>query len=122
MLTKIHSIKINQLDTNKLEYFSIRISEKRKIFSLQKGDNKVWSRKIIFRKSQKLLTKRALSVLHEGGLFIKFKGYSLYFNGSLRKHRAGYCLLRTPGPRGKKFLWFLKTDLLQFHSIYLLFD
>ena len=82
----------------------------------------VWSRKVIFRKSQKLLTERALSKLHRGGLFIKFKSYSFNFNGGLRKHRAGYCLLRTPGQRGKQFLRFLKTDLLRFHSIYLLFD
>ena len=31
-------------------------------------------------------------------------------------------VLRTPGPRGKQFLRFLKTDLLRFHPIYLLFD
>ena len=98
------------------------MSEKHKIFSLQKGENTVWSRKVIFRKSQKLLTERALSELHGGGLFIKFKSYSFNFNGGLRKHRAGYCLLQTPGPRGKQFLWFLKTDLLRFHPIYLLFD
>ena len=82
----------------------------------------VWSRKVIFRKSQKLLTERALSELHWGGLFIKFNSYSFNFNGGLRKHRAGYCLLRTPGPWGKQFLWFLKTDLLRFHPIYLLLD
>ena len=58
----------------------------------------------------------------EAGLFIKFNSYSFNFNGGLRKHRAGYCLLRTPGPRGKQFLRFLKTDLLRFHRIYLLFD
>ena len=84
--------------------------------------NTVWSRKVIFRKSQKLLTEWALSELRGGCLFIKFKSYSFNFNGGLRKPLAGYCLLRTPGPRGKQFLWFLKTDLLRFHPIYLLFD
>ena len=62
------------------------------------------------------------SELYGGGPFIKFNSYSFNFNGGLRKHRAGYCLLRTPGPRGKQFLRFLKTDLLRFHGIYLLFD
>ena len=100
----------------------IRISEKHRIFSLQKGENAVWSRHVIFRKSQKLLTEWALSELYGGGLFIKFNSYSFNFNGRLRKHRAGYCLLRTPGRRGKQFLWFLKTDLLRFHRFYLLFD
>ena len=89
---------------------------------LQKGENTVWSRKVIFWKSQKLLTERALSELYGGGLFIKFNSYSFNFNGGLCKHRAGYCLLRTPGPRGKQFLRFLKADVLRFHQIYLLFD
>ena len=62
------------------------------------------------------------SELYGGGLFIKFNSYSFNYNGGLRKHSAGYCLLRTPGPRGKQFLQFLKTDLLRFHRIYLLFD
>ena len=82
----------------------------------------VKSRKVIFRKSQKLLTEWALSELHGGGLFRTFNSYSFNFNGVLRKHRTGYCLLRTPSPRGKQFLWFLKIDLLRFHRIYLLFD
>ena len=82
----------------------------------------VWSWNVIFRKSQKLLTERALSELYGGGLFIKFNSYSFNFNGGLRKHRVGYCLLWSPSPRGKQFLQFLKTDLLRFHRIYLLFD
>ena len=48
--------------------------------------------------------------------------FSFNFNGVLRKRCKGYCLLRTPSPRGKQFLWFLKIDLLRFHRIYLLFD
>ena len=40
----------------------------------------------------------------------------------LRKRRTGYCLLRTPSPRGKQFLWFFLIDLLRFHRIHLLFD
>ena len=79
-------------------YFLIRIKKKKKIFLLQKGENMVWSRNVIFRKSQKLLTERALSELHGGGLFIKVKSYSFNFNGGLRKHSVGYCLLQTPGP------------------------
>ena len=115
-LTKIHSITINHIWTQ----ISFN-SEKHRILSLQKGENAVWSH-VIFRKSQKLLTERALSELYGGGLFIKFNSYSFNFNGGLRKHRAGYCLLRTPGRRGKQFLRFLKTDLLHFHRFYLLFD
>ena len=62
------------------------------------------------------------SELHGGSLFRAFNSYSLHFNGGLRKRRIGFCLLRTPSPRGKQFLWFLKIDLLRFHRIYLLFD
>ena len=62
------------------------------------------------------------SELHGGSLFRTFNSYSFNFNGGLRKRRIGFCLLRTPSPRGKQFLWFLKIDLLQFHRIYLLFD
>ena len=62
------------------------------------------------------------SELHGGSLFRTFNIYSFNFNGGLRKRHSGYCLLRTPSPRGKQFLWFLKIDLLRFHRIYLLFD
>ena len=58
----------------------------------------VKSRKVIFRKSQKLLTERALSELHGGSPFRKFNSYSFNFNGGLRKRRTGFCLLRTPNP------------------------
>ena len=61
------------------------------------------------------------SELHGRGLFKTFNSYSFNFNGGLRKRRTGHCLLRTPSPRGKQFLWFLKIDLLRFHRIYLLF-
>ena len=57
------------------------------------------------------------SELHGGGLFRTFNSYSFNFNGGLHKRRTGYCLLRTPSPRGKQFLWFLKIDLLRFHRI-----
>ena len=77
----------------------------------------VKSRNIIFQKSQKLLTERALSELHGGSLFRTFN-----FNGGLCKRRIGFCLLRTPSPRGTQFLWFLKIDPLRFHHIYLLYD
>ena len=62
------------------------------------------------------------SELHGGGLFRTFNSYSFNFNGGLRKRRTGFCLLWTPSPRGKQFLWFLKIDLLRLHLIYLLFD
>ena len=88
----------------------------------QKGDNVVESWKVIIWKLQKLLTERALSELHGDGLFRTFNSYSFNFNGGLRKRRTGYCLLQTPSPRGKQFLWFLKIDLSWFHRIYLLYD
>ena len=97
---------------------------KRKIFSCQKGANAVKLRKVIFWKSQKLLTERALSELHGGSLFKKFNSYihSISMAGIyIRKRRTGFCLLRTPSPRGKQFLWFLKIDLLRFHRIYLFY-
>ena len=74
----------------------------------------VKSRKVIFWKSQKLLNERALSELHGGGLFRTFNSYSFNFNGELRKRRTGYCLLRTPSPRGKQFVWFLKLTSCNF--------
>ena len=64
-----------------------------------------------FKKSQKLLIERALSELRGGSLFRTFNSYSFNFNGGLRKRRTGFCLLRTPRPRGKQFLRFLKIDL-----------
>ena len=53
------------------------------------------------------------SELHGGSLFRTFNSYSFNFNGGLRKCHTGFCLLRTPSPRGKQFLWFLKIDLLR---------
>ena len=104
-LTKIHCLKINNIwrqisfNTPWKEYL------KNTIFSRgQKGENAVKSRKVIFRKSQKLLTERA----PQRQPIQKFNSYSFSFNGGLRKHRTGFCLLRTPSPRGKQFLWFLK--------------
>ena len=42
-----------------------------------------------------------------GSLFITFNySYSFNFNGWLRKCGTCFCLLRTPSPRGKQFLWF----------------
>ena len=58
---------------------------------------------------------------HGGDLFRTFNSYSFSFNGGLLKYRTGYCLLRTPSPRGKQFLFFF-IDLLRFHRIYLLFE
>ena len=117
-LTQIHCTKINNIWAQ-ISFNSslIRISEKHKIISCQKDENAVKSRKVIFRKSQKLLTERALSECHEGSLFRTFN-----FNGGVRKRRIGFCLLRTPSPRGKQFLWFLTIDPLRFHRIYLLYD
>ena len=74
------------------------MSEKHKIFSCQIGENAVKSRKVIFRKSQKLLTERVLSELRGGSLFRTFNSYSFNFNGGLRKRRNGFCLLRNSQP------------------------
>ena len=123
MLTKIHVVKLNNIWTQRsfntpyLEYL-----KNTRFSPVKKKKNMVKSRKVIFRKSQKLLTKRALSELHGGSLFRTFTSYSFNFNSGLRTRRTCFCLLRTPSPRGEQFLWFLKIDLLQFHRIYLLFD
>ena len=74
------------------------------MFCVKKEENAVKSRKVIFRKSQKLLTEQALSELHGGSLFRIFNSYSFNFNGGLRKRHTGFCLLRTPSPRGKQSL------------------
>ena len=59
-LTKIHFTKI---------------SEKHKIISCQKGENAVKSRKVIFRKSQKLLTERASTEAAYSEHSISMAGY-----------------------------------------------
>ena len=93
---------------------------------IKKEKNAVKSQKVIFRKSQKLLTERALSELWASSTDAAYSKHSAIHSISkagwiARKRRTGYCLLRTPSPRGKQFLWFLKIDLLRFHRIYLLF-
>ena len=64
------------------------------------------------------ITRLILSSSNSGSWSI----YSFNFNSGLRKRRTCFCLLRTPSPRGKQFLWFLKIYPLPFHRIYLLFD
>ena len=54
------------------------------------------------------------SELHGGSLFRTFNSYSFNFNGGLRKCCTGFCLLRTPSPRGKQFLWLLKLTSCDF--------
>ena len=76
--------------------------------------------KVIFRKSQKLLTERALSELHGGGLFRTFNSYNSFnFNGGLRKRRIrAIVCVELPAREASIFCDFL------FHRIYmyLLFD
>ena len=114
--TKIHAIKINNIWT--------QISSNTK--NIWKTQDFLASK----RRKMRLNHERSFfenrrncspSELHGHGLFKTFNSYSFNFNGGLRKRRTGYCLLRTPSPRGKQFLWFLKIDLLRFHRIYLLF-
>ena len=45
------------------------------------------------------------------------KAYSFNFNGGLRKRRTSFCLLRTPSPRGKQFLWFWKLTIAFISSL-----
>ena len=111
-LTKIHAIKINDIwtqisfNTPQEEYLkNTRFSR------IKKEKNVVKSRKVIFRKSQKLVTERVLSELQGGGLFSTFKSYSFNFNGGLRKRRTEYCLLQTPSRRGKQFVIFFYWPL-----------
>ena len=56
------------------------------------------------------------SELHGGSLFRTFNSYSFNFNGGLRKRRTGFCLLRTPSPRGKHFLWFWNLTSCDFFA------
>ena len=121
-LTKIHSIKINHiwtqisftalilLNKNIRNTQDILASKRRKYGLITKGHFSKIAETAHRASSERAPRRRPI---------IKFKRYSFNFNGGLRKHRAGYCLLRTPGPRGKQFLRFFKTDLLRFHPIYL---
>ena len=82
----------------------------------------VKSRKVIFRKSQKLLTERAMSELHGGSLFRTFNSYSFNFSSGLRTRRIpAFVCFELPAREASSFCEFLKIDLLQFHRIYLLF-
>ena len=65
------------------------------------------SQKVIFSKSQKLLTEN----LHKR----PFNSYSFNFNGGLCNRRIGFYPCRAPWPGDEHFLWFLKSDLLRFH-------
>ena len=58
----------------------------------------------------------------KGHLFRTFNAYSFNFNGGLCNHRTGFCPCRAPWPGDEQLLWFLKSDLLWFHPILLLFD
>ena len=75
------------------------------------------SQKVIFQKSQKLLTEN----LYEKPPIQNIQWLSFNFNGGLCKRRTGFCPCRAPCPGDKQFLWFLKSDLLRFHLILLLF-
>ena len=121
--TKIHAIKINNIWTQ--TSFNILLNKniwktqdflasKRKKMRLN-HERSFW--KIAETTHRASSTEAAYSEHSIAIHSISMAGYvnAVYFY-------TGYCLLRTPSPRGKQFLWFLKIDLLRFHHIYLLFD
>ena len=107
-LTKIHNIKINYIWTQ-ISYCSPYEAhlKKSRIAFVKKEKNAVKSQKVIFQKSQKLLTESLNS----------YYSYSFNFNGGLCNCRTGFC----PCLGVEQFLWFLKNYLLRFHLILLLF-
>ena len=82
-------------------------------FAKKEKNGMKWQ-KVIFQKSQKLLTETPT----KGRLFRTFNIYSFNFNGGLCNYRIGSCLCRAPWPGDEQFLWFLKSDLLRFHPIF----
>ena len=113
-LTKIHAIKINNIWTQiSFNTLNKNIWKTQDFLTSKRRKMQLNHERSFFKNHRNC----SLSVLHGGGLF-----RTLNFNGGLRKCGMGYCLLRTPSPRGKQFLWFLKIDLLRFNRIYLLFD
>ena len=83
-----------------------------------------WNRKRSLFKNHKNCSLRTST---KGHLFITFNSYSFNFKGGLHvcNRRTGYCpyrvYYRAPCPGGEQFLWLLKSDLLRFHPILLLF-
>ena len=109
--TTIHCIKINNIWTQiSFKYSLIRISEKHKIFSCQKGENAVKLRKVIFENRRNLLTERA----PRRQLFRTFNSYLFNFSGGLRKRCTGFCLLRTPSLEASSFCDFWKMTSCEF--------
>ena len=86
--------------------------------SLRWAKNAVKLKKVIFQKSQKLLTERAP---RKATIFKAFNSYSFDFNGGLCNRRTAFCPWHTLSPGGEQFLWVLVNDLLRFHCIFLLF-
>ena len=78
-----------------------------------------WNPKMSFFKNHRHCSLRTST---KGHLFRTFNSYWFNFNGGLCNRRTGFCLCRAPWAGDKQFLWFLKTDLLWFNPILLLFD
>ena len=107
--TQIRHIYLSLLSTSK----------KQRCACVKRRKNVVKSHKVIFQKSQKLLTEN----LHRKPLFRTFNSYSINFNGGLCNRHTGFCPCWNPCPGGEQFLWyFIFNDLLRFHCILLLFD
>ena len=102
-----HCIKISNIGAQiSFNTPLIRIFEKYKIFlaSKRRGENAVKSRKVIFQKLRRNCSPRERWASSTEAAYSEHSiGYSFNFNGGLCKHCTGYCLLRTPSPRGKQF-------------------
>ena len=61
-----------------------------------------------------------ISEFHGDSLFRTLNSYSFDFNGRLCNRHTRFCPQRSPSPGAEQFWWFLKTELLQFHHIFLL--
>ena len=123
MLTKIHCIKINHVIWKQICYsspYEAHLKNQRVAFAKKEKDA-MNSQKVIFQKSQKLLReplqKAAYSKHSTANHSISMACY-VHVTDVL----AFNCPCRTLCLGDEQFLWFLKSDLLRFHPISLLFD
>ena len=113
-LTKIHAIKITHIWTQALILLNkktwkpqgLLVSKRRKMW---------WNHERSFFENHKNYSP---SELHGASPFRTFISYSFNFNGGLCNCLTSFCLLRTPSPEGKHFLWFWKLTSCDFTAFF----
>ena len=118
MLTKIHNIKFNHVDTDKLKYSLWSIAEKTKGCFLSKRRKMQWNHnRSFFKKSQELAERASQNAtfsehsiaIHSNSIVGYITAILVFVHAERRAREVS------------SFCDFWKTDLLQFHCILLLF-